>query len=87
MDEAEKLYNFLIKDMEDLPTHDPRPTTWVDNTKSAITDVFAFVKENQDSLAQGYEFIRAILAKKGKDLPSVASNVAKTVSETLPKIN
>ena len=81
VDEAEKLYNFLIKDMEDLPTFDPLPTTWVDNTKSTLKEFMDFFKENQDTISQGYQFISGILSKKSQ------ANTAKNAIESLPKIN
>ena len=85
VEEAEKLYDFLIKDMEDLPMFDPEPKTWVDNTKSAVGDILGFIKENQDTLAQGYELIRSIAAARGKNLPSIGGAVPP--STPLPPIN
>ena len=86
IDEAQKLYDFYVKDMEELPMFDPKPATWVDNTKNAITGVFDFVKEHQEGLSQTYEIFRGIMAKRGKELPPLG-NAAEVVSEALPPIN
>ena len=84
VDKADKMYSFYIKDMEDLPMFDPVPPTWIDKTKDAVGGIFGFVKENQDGIVQGVEFIRGLMGKRGA--ASVVSDVAETVSP-LPPIN
>lgn len=86
VEDAERLYDFMIKDMEDLPMFDPVPPTWVDNTKKAVGGFFDFVKENQDGIAQGYEFIRGIIASRGKELPPMGAGESVT-AQPLPPIN
>ena len=80
IDEAEKLYDYFAKDMPELPSYDPVPPTWVDNTKDIANSVMGWFKENQDTLVQGYEFIRSIT--NNKTLPSVTPP-----SEPLSPIN
>ena len=52
----------------------------------------AWLKENQDTLAQGYDFIRSIIANRGV-LPPITSDAAATVpggsaaGNPLPPIN
>lgn len=87
VEDAERLYDFMIKDMEDLPMFDPVPPTWVDNTKSVVSGVLGFVKENQDSIVQGYEFIRNIVASRGKELPALGNTVEAAAKTPLPPIN
>ena len=92
IDEANKLYDYFAKDMQDLPDYDPAPSTWLDNTKQTATDIMAWLKENQDTLAQGYDFIRSIIANRGA-LPPITSDAAATVpggsaaGNPLPPIN
>lgn len=83
--QASELYDFMIKDIEDLPTFDPVPPTWVDNTKQVVGDIFGFIKENKDGLAQGYDIIRTIITSKGKVLPDIGATP--TPVEPLPPIN
>ena len=83
IDEAAKLYDFFAKDMPNLPDYDPVQPTWVDNTKDMANGIFSWIKENQNTLAQGYGFIRNIV--QNKTLPEVPLPTAQT--EPLPAIN
>jgi len=82
IDEANKLYDYFAKDMPDLPDYDPVQPTWVDNTKEAVNGLMGWMKENQDTLAQGYEFIRGMI--QNKSLPPVVEDMPDT---PLPNIN
>ena len=74
--EAEQLYDYLAKDMPSLPDFDPVKPTFLDSTKETVNGLFTWFKENQDAIAQGYDFIRGIIKKT----PSVPA-------EPLPPIN
>lgn len=78
--EAQKLYDFLIKDMDELPMFDPIQPTWFDNTKRTAADIFGFIKENQDDIAKGIELMRGLIGKNGS-----IKNVAEATA--LPPIN
>jgi hypothetical protein len=78
--EAKELYDFFASDLDNLPDHDPLPTTWVDNTKDAVNGLMSWFKENQDTLAQGIDFVRGILNRGGT--AGAAENVP-----SLPPIN
>ena len=69
--EAKELYDFFVSDMPDLPDYDPVPPTWIDNTKETVNGLMAWLKENQDTLVQGYDFIRGMV--KGNPLPEEGS--------------
>ena len=87
IDEASKLYDFFAKDMPDLPDFDPTPQTWVDSTKNAANGLMAWLKENQSTLAQGYDFIRQIIANRGA-LPELSVGDGSAVAPApLPPIN
>lgn len=77
--EAMKLYDYFAKDMPELPDYDIPQPTWMDNTKETVNGLMAWLKENQDTLAQGYEFIRGIVTRR--EIPPV------TPAEPLPEIN
>ena len=70
--EAKELYDFLASDMADLPDYDPVPPTWVDNTKDIVNGLMSWVRENQDTLAQGYDFINTLVSRRGGGVPTVA---------------
>jgi hypothetical protein len=63
--EAKELYDFFAADMPNLPDYDPPVPTWMDNTKETVNGLMGWLKENQDTLAQGYDFIRGIIQKRG----------------------
>lgn len=79
VEDAEKLYDFYIKDMEELPLFDiPQPSV-MDNVKGTVGEVLGWFKDNKDDIAQGIEMFRSI--KNGK-VPPVDANVT-----PLPPIN
>ena len=82
IDEAGRLYDYFAKDMPELPDYDPVQPTWIDNTKDTVNGIMGWMKENQDTLAQGYEFIRSIV--QNRSLPPVAPTAE---TAPLPPIN
>lgn len=84
--QANELYDFMIKDMDELPMFDPKEPTAMDNAKTAVTGFFDFIKENKDGIEQVYDVIRGIAASRGKNLPAIGGAVEK-VAEALPSIN
>jgi hypothetical protein len=86
IDEAKKLYDFFAEDIPSLPDFDPSPTTWVDTTKQTASDLFSWLKNNQNGIAQGYEMIRAMTGNRLPPL-TLTPPVAEPVTEPLPDIN
>lgn len=82
IEEAGRLYDYFAKDMPELPDYDPVQPTWMDNTKESVNGVMAWFKENKDTLAQGYEFIREIVQNR-----SMPAAVIQPPTEPLPNIN
>lgn len=80
--EAEKLYEYLTKDIE-LPDFDPVQPTMMQQVKENANDLMGWIRQNSNELAQGYEFIRQIIANKGA-LPTMGGE---TPIEPLPPIN
>lgn len=86
IEEANKLYDFFAKDMPDLPDFDPPQRDWMDSTKDAASSFFAWLKENQNTIANGYEMVRQMTG--GKLPPLVLSGPpAEEVTTPLPPIN
>lgn len=85
--QANEFYDFMIKDMDDLPMFDPKEPTAIDNAKGAVTGFFDFLRENRDGITQVYDFVRGIAASRGKNLPALGGNAAEPVAEALPSIN
>lgn len=84
IDEAMKLYDFFAKDMPQLPDYDPVAPTWMDNTKEMASGIFGWLKENQSTVVQAYQFVQQIVANKGA-LPPIAPEPP--VADPLPPIN
>lgn len=88
IDEATKLYDFFARDMPDLPDYDPAPPTWVDSTKDVAGSFFNWIKENQNTLAGGYEMIRQMTGGKLPPLTlSPLDSEPAPAPEPLPDIN
>ena len=69
VEKAEKMYDFLVKDMEELPAIDPAQKTFIENVGGQISGVFKWMRENQDMLSQGFELIKGIAARR-KGIPT-----------------
>lgn len=82
--EAKELYDFFAGDMPDLPDHDPVPLTWQQNTAQTVNGIMGWLKENQGTLAQAYDFIQGIIKKQGA--AAAAAEVTEAVAP-LPPIN
>ena len=62
---AEKLYAFMIRDMEDLPMFDIIPPSTFSQVKETVSSSFNWIKENQEDIVQGIQMIRALFGKGG----------------------
>ena len=84
---AQEMYDFYAKDIE-LPDFDPVSPTWQQQVKDGANGLMGWLKENQNTLSQGYEFIRQIIANKGQ-LPALTSDAEEVAESTepLPSIN
>jgi len=80
---AQEMYDFYAKNLE-LPDFDPVAPTFMQQVKRNAGDMFAWVKENQNDIMQGYQMIYSIIKNKGA-LP--VGEVAGTAAEPLPPIN
>lgn len=70
VEKAEKMYNFLIKDMEEIPAIEAAQKSFIQNFGEQATGVMSWLRENQDMLGQGVDFVRGIIAsRKGKVMP------------------
>lgn len=67
IDKATKLYDFYIKDMEDLPTFDPIQPTTMQQVKETASSTFQWVKENKDDIMDWVGFFRGMFSKGGSE--------------------
>ena len=76
VEKAEKMYDFLIKGMEELPAVDPETKPFLANLKDQSAEVFGWLRENEDVITKGATFIKGLFSKKPV-----------TPAEPLPPIN
>lgn len=81
---AQELYEYYAKDIE-LPDFDPVPPSWQQQVKDNANGFMSWLKENQGTLTQWYDFVRQIIANKGV-LPNIAET-AEEVAAPLEDIN
>jgi hypothetical protein len=58
VEKAAKLYDFFVKDMQNIPDFDPVPPSMFEQAKSTIGDLFGWLDNNQDKLAGAFQLIQ-----------------------------
>lgn len=76
---AEKLYDFYIKDMEDLPTFDVVPPSTMQQFKDGAVQTFSWLNQNQEQVINWVGLIKDMFGKGGTHAPQA--------SQALPPIN
>ena len=79
---AQDMFDYYAKNV-DLPDFDPVQPTKMQQMKETVGGIFGWIKENQNELAQGYEFVRSIIKNRGALPPLGATNTG----TPLPPIN
>ena len=64
IEKAEKMYEFMVKDMEEIPAIPAEQKTFFDNFKAQSGEIFGWLRENEDVLTKGAEFVKGIFSKK-----------------------
>ena len=74
VDKAEKMYDFLIKDMEDIPAVETASKPFIQNLGEQASGVLAWFRDNQDILGQGVDMIKgSIASRKGASTAASAT--------------
>lgn len=81
LQKAQEMFDFYAKNLQ-LPDFDPVAPTFMQQVRSNAVDLFSWIKNNQEDIVNGYEFVRSIIANKGA-IPPVVQDVV----EPLPDIN
>lgn len=69
VDKAIKLYDFMIKDMEDLPLFDVPPPTTLQQVKDGAMGTMAWLNENKNDILDWVGIIRGMFGKSGGEVP------------------
>ena len=80
---AQEMVDFYSKNLN-LPDFDPVAPTFMQQVKNGASDIFTFIKENQEYLVQGYQMIYSVIKNKGA-LPITPE--APAAGTPLPPIN
>ena len=78
---ATELYEFLAKDMANLPDFDVPPPSTLQQIKGMAQDIFGWVDQNQDKLIGAYNFF---VSMKGGAPVNVPSGVPPTGVPPIP---
>ncbi len=76
VEKAEKMYDFMVKGMDDMPAVPLAQKPFLENLKEQSSEIFGWLRENEDVLTRGAEFIKGIFQRK----PATPAN-------PLPQIN
>ena len=68
VDEAEKMYDFLVKDMKELPDVEPEQKSFIQNLGDSANGILGWFRENQDMLSQAVDLVKSIVTR-GKGTP------------------
>lgn len=80
---AQEMVDFYTKNLQ-LPDFDPVAPTFMQQMKGGLSDFYTFIKENQEDLLQGYQFIHGLIKNRG-EMPFEAT--VEKATESLPPIN
>lgn len=70
VDKAERLYDFFIKDIKDIPDFDIQPPSAFEQIKTIAGDVFGWVEQNQGKLLDAYNMFQSIRGGQPFNVPS-----------------
>lgn len=63
IDKAERLYDFIAKDMPDLPTYDPIQPTTMQQVKDTAVQAVSWINENQENIVNWVSTIKSLFGK------------------------
>ena len=81
VEKAEKMYDFLVKDMADIPDVEPASKSFIQNFGSQANGIIKWMRENQDMISQGADFIRGIVAGRNGGAPSAPAGPLPLINE------
>ena len=70
VDKAEKLYDFFVKDIKDIPDFDVKPPSAFEQIKSMAGDAFGWVEQNKDKLIDAYNIFQNLRGGQPLNLSS-----------------
>ncbi len=71
VDRAERLYDFIARDMEHLPEVDMQRPTAFQQFKEGAGELFGWIGSHRDELIEGWNFIQAMRGGGAINIPTV----------------
>ena len=68
VDKAERMYNFLVKDV-DIPDVEPASRSFIQNFGEQASGVFGWFRDNQDMIGQTVDFVKGIISSRKGGVP------------------
>lgn len=69
VDKAEKMYDFLVKDMDGIPDVEPSTKPFIQNLGEQANGVFGWLRDNKETLEQAFDFIKGIISSRKGGVP------------------
>ena len=85
IEKADKLYSYMIKDMEDLPTYDIVPPSSMQQFKEGAIQTFGWINQNQDTIMNWIGMIKDMFGRGGNNGMPPMPNAAP--ASPIPSIN
>ena len=82
VDKAEKLYDFLVKDIEDMPTFDVQQPTTMQQIKDGAVQTVQWLNQNQETIMNWVGIIKQMFNKGGGGAAPMP-----TANAPIPSIN
>jgi hypothetical protein len=80
----ERMYDFYMKDMQNVPDFDPVAPSMLQQAKTTIGDLFGWADANQEKLVGAYNLFRAM--KSGEPISAVSAATPVADVPPLPKL-
>ena len=85
IDKATRLYDYLIKGMEDLPIYDPVQPTSMQQFKEGAIQTFGWINQNQDTIMNWIGMIKDMFGRGGNGGAPPTPNASPVTQ--IPSIN
>ena len=81
LEKAQRLYDYMSKDLDDLPLFEPQQPTMLQQVKSGIGETMQWLSQNQDDIFVWVDAIKGMFGKNNNNRGGTASNAANIASQ------
>lgn len=88
LEKANKIYEYMIKDLDDLPVSDPVMPSRMDQVKSGVSETFNWINDNQNQILLWVDLVLGLVRGKGiRSNTADINNLQQGNINPLPPIN